>query len=354
MRLHRDWPTLTRTSERRRAVAELILRTLLAKLPPDAPAGADLLLRFGTDELTRAIANDLVLAGEIRDPLAAVDRGLMFLHEQGAIILHGGLAVFLSAMTLRVLPEAKRRRYSKAQYQPLAQHYGERVFQIHVMDRYAWLGAEQIRQALGLVAGYFSLGKEAFVRRFFGDRREMLTRATTAESFARIVDALRNPAQTEIVAAPMDGNRLVLAGPGAGKTRVVVHRCAYLLRVLRVPAHQILVLCFNRAAALELRRRLAALVDNDARHVTVQTYHGFAMRLTGHSYAEAGERRSGLTAAPQAAPIGGRGGGARGGERSEKRKPLPADCRGWLGQARRATHWQRRRTAPCHGQQVRG
>ncbi len=286
VRLHRNWPTLTRTAERRRAVAQLCLKTLLAKLPTDAPAGADLLLRFGTDELTRAIAEDLVLAGQVQDPLAAVDRGLVFLHEHGAIILHGGLAVFRSAMTVRVLPEAKGRGYSKAQYQPLAQHYGERVFQIHVMDRYAQLGAEKIRQALALVAGYFSLGKEDFVRRFFGDLREMLTRATTAESFGRIVDALKNPQQVEIVAASEDGNRLVLAGPGAGKTRVIVHRCAYLLRVLRVPAHRILVLCFNRAAALELRRRLHALVGDDARHVTVQTYHGFAMRLTGHSYAE--------------------------------------------------------------------
>ena len=286
VRLHRTWQTLDETAERRRAVAQLILNALLAKLPDDAPAGADLLLHFGTDELTRAIAKDLVLGGQVQDPLAAVDRGLMFLHEHGAIILHHGLAVFRSAMTLRVLPEAKGRRYTKAQYQPLAQHYGERVFQIHVMDRYARLGAEKIRQALALVAGYFSLGKEEFVRRFFGDMREMLTRATTAESFGRIVDALRNPAQTEIVAAPEDGNRLVLAGPGSGKTRVIVHRCAYLLRVLRVPAHRILVLCFNRAAALELRRRLAELVGDEARQVTVQTYHGFAMRLTGHAYAE--------------------------------------------------------------------
>ena len=286
VKLHRDWPTLIRTAERRRAVADLILRTLLAKLPADAGASAELLVSFGTDELTRALRDDLTLAAEVRDPLAAMERGLMFLHEHGAIILHGGFAVFRSAMTVQLLPEAKGRRYSKAQYQPLAQHYGERVFQIHVMDQYARLGVEKIRQALGLVTAYFTLGKAAFVKRFFADRREMLTRATTAESFHTIVDALGNPAQTEIVAAPEDGNRLVLAGPGSGKTRVIVHRCAYLLRVLRVPAHRILVLCFNRSAALELRRRLADLVGDDARGVTVQTYHGFAMHLTGHSYAE--------------------------------------------------------------------
>ena len=56
--------------------------------------------------------------------------------------------------------------------------------------------------------------------------------------------------------------------------------------MLRVPARRILVLCFNRGAALELRRRLGTLIGDDARGITVQTYHGFAMRLTGHSYAE--------------------------------------------------------------------
>jgi ATP-dependent DNA helicase RecQ len=286
VRLHRDWTTLVGTAERRRAVAALVLKTLLAKLPADAPASAERLVGFGTDELTAALREDMTLTAGVRDPLAAVDRGLMFLHEHGAIVLAGGFAVFRSAMTVQLLPEAKGRRYSKAQFEPLVQHYGERVFQIHVMHEYARLGAERIRQALGLVTGYFSLGKEAFVRRWFADRREQIARATTAESFRRVVDALGNPAQTEIVAAPEDGNRLVLAGPGSGKTRVIVHRCAYLLRVLRVPGHRILVLCFNRAAAQQVRRRLRELVGDDARSVTVQTYHGFAMRLTGHSYAE--------------------------------------------------------------------
>ena len=286
LKLHRDWPTLIATAERRRAVAGLILSSLLDKLPADTSASSALRVSFGTDELTRALREDLSLSAEVRDPLAAMERGLLFLHEHDAIILHGGFAVFRAAMTVQLLPEAKGRRYTKAQYQPLAQHYGERVFQIHVMDQYARLGAEKIRQALGLVTAYFTLGKAAFVKRFFADRREMLTRATTAESFHAIVDALGNPAQTEIVAAPEDGNRLVLAGPGSGKTRVIVHRCAYLLRVLRVPPHRILVLCFNRSAALELRRRLADLVGDGARGVTVQTYHGFAMRLTGHSCTE--------------------------------------------------------------------
>jgi ATP-dependent DNA helicase RecQ len=66
----------------------------------------------------------------------------------------------------------------------------------------------------------------------------------------------------------------------------VVHRCAYLLRVERVPAQSILILCFNRNAAVSLRRRLYELVGEDARGVMVQTYHGLAMRLSGLSFAE--------------------------------------------------------------------
>jgi ATP-dependent DNA helicase RecQ len=85
------------------------------------------------------------------------------------------------------------------------------------------------------------------------------------------------------VASGENDNLLILAGPGSGKTSVVVHRCAYLLRVKRVPPQAILVLCFNRNAVTELRRRLFDLAGNDAKGVTVQTYHGLSMRLTGHA-----------------------------------------------------------------------
>lgn len=290
VRLHRDWRALTELATHRQAIAGVILAALIAKLPPGAPAGAEVLVGFGLDELAQALQADLTLAGRLPDPLAAVDRGLLFLHDHRVIVLQGGVGVFRQAMTIRVLPEAKGRGYTKGHYAPLAQHYGERVFQIHVMDEYARLGLERIAQAIELIGAYFTLDRAAFVRRYFPDRREVLERATTAESFRRIVDALDNPEQIAIVAADPETNRLVLAGPGSGKTRVIVHRAAYLLRVLRVDPRAILILCYNRNAALELRRRLVALVGDDARGVTIQTYHGFAMRLTGRSFAERAQR----------------------------------------------------------------
>ena len=86
---------------------------------------------------------------------------------------------------------------------------------------------------------------------------------------------------------------LVLAGPGSGKTRVLVHRIAYLVRARRENPRGILALAYNRHAAVEIRRRLTDLVGNDARGVTVLTCHGLAMRLAGASFSGRAERPDG-------------------------------------------------------------
>lgn len=283
VKLNRGWPALLRTAELRQAVAKIALDGMLANIPPDTKPGADLLVEFSAEQLLAALRRDLVTAAEVKDPLAAVERALNFLHEQKIVTLQQGLAVFRQAMTIKVLPEAKGRAYGKGDYQPLSQHYGERVFQIHVMNEYARRGLEKIGQALAFVVAYFAMDKTEFVKRYFADRREVLERATSQQSFQRIVSDLQSPEQIALVAAAEDKNLLILAGPGSGKTRVVVHRCAYLLRVKRVPARGILVLCYNRNAAGELRRRLSDLAGEDARGVTIQTYHGLALRLTGHA-----------------------------------------------------------------------
>ena len=94
--------------------------------------------------------------------------------------------------------------------------------------------------------------------------------------------ALNNPVQRGIVADDRERtNVLVLAGPGSGKTRVLVHRIAYLVRVRRENPRAILALAYNRHAAVEIRRRLAELIGADARGVIVLTCHALAMRLVG-------------------------------------------------------------------------
>ena len=290
VKVRRNWTAIGELAEKRRRLASLVLDTLMAKIPSDATARADHLVEFHFEELHEAIDHDLLLRAELRDIDAALERALMFLHEQRVIILQHGLAVFRSAMTIRFEPEARGEKYKAADYQPLEHHYKERILQVHVMSEYARLGLDRIQAALELVLAYFTLAKDEFLRRYFQAKPELLQHATTGHSFQRIVTDLANPAQIKVVTAPLGRNMLILAGPGSGKTRTVVHRCAYLLRVERVRPQSVLVCCFNRHAAIELRRRLNELVGDDARGVTVLTYHALAMRLLGHSFSRADPR----------------------------------------------------------------
>jgi ATP-dependent DNA helicase RecQ len=286
-----NWTAINELAEKRRRLASLVLDTLLAKIPPDAPARADFLVEFHFEELHQAIDRDLLLRAELRDIDAALERAVMFLHEQRVIILQHGLAVFRSAMTIRFEKEAHGEKYKVADYQPLDHHYKERILQVHVMSEYARLGLDRIQAALELVLAYFTLSKDEFLRRYFKIKPDLLQHATTARSFQRIVTDLASPAQIKVVTAPPGRNMLILAGPGSGKTRTVVHRCAYLLRVERVRPQSVLVCWFNRHAAIELRRRLKDLVGDDARGVTILTYHALAMRLLGLSFSSRADSR---------------------------------------------------------------
>ncbi len=86
--------------------------------------------------------------------------------------------------------------------------------------------------------------------------------------------------QLAAVCAPDDCPVVVLAGPGAGKTRVLTHRVLYLIDVLGYKPQHILVTTFTRKAAEELRTRLGLLIpQRQAQQVTATTIHGIGMTL---------------------------------------------------------------------------
>lgn len=294
VKLQRSWDNIKHTILLRHNVAHTILQALIDMahkhaLKTKSSLTSDVRLSFTSDDLSAAIKSDIALSVEVKKVLPAIDRALMFMHEQKIIALQGGLAILRQAMTMRLAPSAKGRYYRKGDFKPLAIHYSEKRLQVHVMVRYASLALEKIAEALTLVLDYFALGRKEFVHKYFEDDMELLDKATTAEAYRSIVENLNNPVQISAVGRPIEDSMLILAGPGSGKTTVIVHRCAYLLEVERIPARQILVLCFNHSSAVELRKRLVNLVGKAARGVTVATYHGAAMRLAGISIRDMAE-----------------------------------------------------------------
>ena len=281
--LHREWGKLEEWAEIRREAAARLLEHLLRCLPA-GNRGTDLLAKTTLGKLLQAIESDLILKSKVRNPAKLLDRALLWLHEQEALRLNKGLAVFRPAMTVR-LEQRDRRGFSRADFEPLALHYKGQVLQIHVMVEFAERGLAAISDARRLAMDYFALGEEAFLARWLPGRDREIGRQTTPASWRAIVESLSNPVQQRIVADDRERtNVLVLAGPGSGKTRVLVHRIAWLIRVRRENARGILALAYNRHAAVDIRRRLAEMIGDDARGVTVLTCHALAMRLAGESF----------------------------------------------------------------------
>lgn len=96
-----------------------------------------------------------------------------------------------------------------------------------------------------------------------------------------------NAEQQKAVAAPLS-HMLILAGAGSGKTRVLVHRMAYLASELQIPLHHMLAVTFTNKAAREIRHRVETLTGMPHYGLWLGTFHGIAHRLLRMHFKEAG------------------------------------------------------------------
>ena len=93
----------------------------------------------------------------------------------------------------------------------------------------------------------------------------------------------RNPSQIRAI-AHLSGPMMVLAGPGSGKTSVIVERTAYMINEGKIPASSILVVTFSRAAATEMKERFLKFVNRDRSEVTFGTFHGIFYGILKAAY----------------------------------------------------------------------
>ena len=277
-----SWENLQNNAELRRNIGLCLLPFLMAKT--NGVRQKDVMVETRMGELVQQLADDLVLSVQIpadrRELL--LRQTLLFMHKQGIIKLNHGMTILRHAMTITPNPKAlsAKRQYLAEDYKPLSIFYGEKRFQIHVMQEYALRALKNLTEGLSLVRDYFGLEEKNFKNKWFKGRLKELDEPASPQTLREITDGL-NEMQKAVVTDQSGSNRLILAGPGSGKTRVIVHRVAYLLRVQHVPASAIIVLTFNRLAAQEVKRRLFGLVGPLAAAVTVMTYDGMAMRLLG-------------------------------------------------------------------------
>ncbi len=100
-----------------------------------------------------------------------------------------------------------------------------------------------------------------------------------------ILDSLNDVQQAAVSAPP--GHQLILAGAGSGKTRVLVHRLAWLIQVQGISPYGLLAVTFTNKAAKEMRHRLDDLLGRSLQGMWVGTFHGLAHRLLKAHWQEA-------------------------------------------------------------------
>ena len=101
-----------------------------------------------------------------------------------------------------------------------------------------------------------------------------------------ILESLNDPQRQAVTAAAAP--TLVLAGAGSGKTRVLVHRAAWLIDVEGISPQALLAVTFTNKAAAEMRGRIESLLNIPVRHLWIGTFHGLAHRMLRRHWREAG------------------------------------------------------------------
>lgn len=120
-----------------------------------------------------------------------------------------------------------------------------------------------------------------FVTKYFkGERIQDIDRNITPQKYHQLFGELSDK-QSQIINDADSKYIVVAAGPGSGKTRVLVHKLAALLLLEDVKHEQLLMLTFSRAAATEFKKRLIELIGNAANFVEIKTFHSYCFDLLG-------------------------------------------------------------------------
>lgn len=255
-----------------------LCRFVVDRLYAQKNDGETTLVSFSLVEMLNQYSAQLTL--EAPPSANDMEEALLYLGKTGLLKLEGGFLVIYNTMQIKRMAE-RRFGYTKEHYHLLDEFYRQRIQQIHIVGEYANMMVRDYDAALHYVRDYFMLDYKAFIAKYFkGERRAQIGKNITPAKYNKIFGSL-SPRQMEIINDKESRRIVVAAGPGSGKTRVLVHKLASLLLLEDVKHEQLLMLTFSRAAATEFKLRLMDLVGNAAHFIDIKTFHSYAFDLLG-------------------------------------------------------------------------
>ena len=261
-----------------------LCRFIVEKLSGQRDAGKEVsLVNFSEVELLQqfiASQQAEMFADKEKPTVADIEEALLYLTKTELMKIEGGFIIIYNTMQIGRLAD-RRARYGKEQYRLLDEFYKQRIRQIHIVGEYANLMVRDYQAALRFVNDYFMMDFRKFINHYFKEERHaQIDQNITPAKYNQLFGELSNR-QREIIDDKQSKYIVVAAGPGSGKTRVLVHKLASLLLLEDVKHEQLLMLTFSRAAATEFKKRLIDLVGNAAHYVDIKTFHSYSFDLVG-------------------------------------------------------------------------
>lgn len=240
----------------------------------------EVLIEFSVHELKLVYEKSLSLFKQ-QISIEDIEDTLFYLSRIDALKIEGGFLVVYNRLTIERLEQNNKKQYTKENYEKLNQFYENKVQQIHIVGEYARKMIEDYRDALQFVEDYFHLNYASFLQKYFpGSKANDLKLRMTPTKFRQLFGEL-SPTQLKIINDNESKYIVVAAGPGSGKTRVLVHKLASLLLMEDVKHEQLLMLTFSRAAVTEFKKRLFKLIGNAANYIEIKTFHAYCFDLLG-------------------------------------------------------------------------
>ena len=269
---------------KRHELSQFILEYLYEKINTNSAEEdankEEVVVEFSVSELKERFESRLTLFN-MQTTIDDIEDALFYLSRIDALKIEGGFLVVYNALDIERIEQDNKKRYKVEDYQKLNQYYENKVQQVHIVGEYARKMIDDYKDALKFVDDYFQLNYTSFLNKYFkGSRQAEIRRNITPAKFRQLFGEL-SPTQLRIINDNETKYIVVAAGPGSGKTRVLVHKLASLLLMEDIKHEQLLMLTFSRAAATEFKKRLLKLIGNAANYIEIKTFHSYCFDLLG-------------------------------------------------------------------------
>ena len=259
----------------RKEVCEFIIESMLKELDGEKEAEIELSTNKLKEEHDKI--QELSLDG--------FHHSFVYLHEliKDSFELRRGRLIYYQAFKIQKQenienkpPYKKREHYNKS----LKPYYKRKIESIHIQIAFLEkLIKEGWDKTSIFVTDYFGMEYSAFKKKYnFDDKKIQLP--ITKERYKEILENL-NDEQKRIFDDKKSSAIMVLAGPGSGKTKVLVHKIASLITIENNKPEYFLMLAHSRVAVAEFRYRLKKLIGSQIYDIKIYTFHSFAIELLG-------------------------------------------------------------------------